>query len=215
MHQFRHDSIQKEQAMNLGDSMKFERVNELKIKGNYVIITVWIMVFLIGLKVNMEEMLICKGIDVIGSEYYRFITALFLHFNLLHLLANAFSLYYIGYFLEKQIRPIQFIIFSLLGGTISNIIFSVLYPNSSIIGGSPICFALIGLIVIYQIFKPESMRFRMGTWYGNWIVGYFFLGNIPIFSHNVSTLVIHMIALVIGMILGFLWVKIDFTKIRE
>ena len=60
--------------------------------------------------------------------------------------------------------------------------FSFVSPyGTRIIGGSPVVFALIGFILISQLMRKSLPRFQLGTWYGNWIVGYAVLGNFSFF----------------------------------
>ena len=79
--------------------------------------------------------------------------------------------------------------------------------SGCIIGGSPVVFALIGFILISQFMRKSLPRFQLGTWYGNWIVGYAVLGNLPFFSGNASTLIIHLMALAVGAAFGALALK--------
>lgn len=76
--------------------------------------------------------------------------------------------------------------------------------SGCIIGGSPVVFALIGFILISQLMRKSLPRFQLGTWYGNWIVGYAVLGNLPFFSGNASTLIIHLMALPVAITLKIL-----------
>ena len=176
--------------------------------GTFIIIGIWIIFFIIGLNVNIIDKFANHGLNILENEYYRFVTGLFLHINFLHLLINIIALFWVGFFLEKQVGAINYFLFSILVGTISEIIFSLIYKDSISIGGSPIVFALIGLILVYQLFKPEVPKFCLGTWYGNWIIGYTILGNIPIFSYNISTLTIHVISLIVAFLIGYICVKI-------
>lgn len=93
-------------------------------------------------------------------------------------------------------------IFSLVSGEIANVIFSFIYPDSQSIGGSPVVFSLIALILVFQLLKKDAPEFKLKTTCGQWIVGYAILGNIPIFSGNISTLVVHAIAFFAAFILG-------------
>ena len=79
----------------------------------------------------------------------------------------------------------------------------MIYRNSVSVGGSPIIFALIGLIIALQVMKTDYSRFRLGTWYGNWTLAYAVLANLSFFSDNfISTLTVHSVALVLGIAMG-------------
>ena len=174
----------------------------------YAIIMIWLLLCIICQKVDLVSRFANKGIAIIGGEYYRFATSLFLHSNLLHALINASALYFVGKYLEPQITPCKLLIFSMLIGVATESIFSMVFKDAIGIGGSPIIFSLIGLIAALQITKTHTSKFQLGTWYGNWIVGYAFLANIPLFSDSfISTLFMHSISAVLGIALGCLCIR--------
>lgn len=168
----------------------------------------WIASYILGIKMNCVEMLANRGMNVIENQYYRFFTGLLLHVNLFHLMVNVIAMYWVGTFLNGQISEWKLLIFSIVSGSAGNIIFSICYPDSTSIGGSPVIFAMIGLICALQLLRADMTRFQFGTAYGEWIVGYAILGNIPIFSKNISTLVIHMISFGAAFLFGAICVKI-------
>lgn len=176
----------------------------VRYKGAFILIIVWICMFMINMHTDLVNNLASKGINKIGVEYYRFITGSLLHVNTLHLLANTFTMFYVGSFLEPRMGSVKMGVFILCATFISNLIFSCIYKNTdSSIGGSICIFAAIGLIIGLQLFKPDFPRFRLGTAYGNWILIYSIVGNIPIMSFmNHTTVVIHGISLITGFIIG-------------
>ena len=60
----------------------------------------------------------------------------------------------------------------------------------------------------HGIMKKDIERFRPNTVETSWMLGYAILGNIPLFSGNISTLVIHLLAFVIAFLLGCIVVKL-------
>ena len=180
------------------------KLKELKnFKSTFIIIAIWIIFYILCSIFGIDSTFYNKGWNSIGNEYYRIFTGMFLHINILHLLANVLALYWIGVFLEEKIGSIKYFLFSIISGTISNLLFTVIYANHQrSLGGSVITFSLIGLIIANQIFDKETERFRLGTWYGNWILAYAILGNLPFFGGGITRLVIHIIALLVGIILS-------------
>lgn len=174
----------------------------------HIWILLWIAVFVIGFKVNCTEMLGNKGINVIRGEYYRFFTGLLVHAGWFHLMINVVSIYFVVGFLKEQVDTIKLLVFSAVVATITNIIFSLMYKESTSIGGSPVVFAMLGLLIVLQIMDKNVERFVLDSLQTKWILGYAILGNIPIFSKNISTFVIHFIAFVIAAILGCIVVKV-------
>lgn len=169
---------------------------------SYGLILLWVIIWLIGQRIDLTWRFAGKGLGQIGHEYYRFGTSLFLHSGLLHLIANVTALYWVGVYLEPQFSTVKLCLFSMLAATLAQFLFSIIYWNSLSVGGSPIVFALIGLIVMLNIMKKAAYEFELGSWYGNWIVGYAVLSSLPILGNDVSVLVIHGISLSFGMLFG-------------
>lgn len=169
----------------------------------------WGTIYLASFKADCFHLLSNKGINIIENQYYRSLTGLFVHVNFFHLSINAVALYWVLYFLDGKINGIKLMIFSMVAGSLTNVIFSMLYPNSQSVGGSPVVFSFIALIAVLQAVKKDLPRFNLHTAYGQWIAGYAILSNIPIFSKNSSTLVIHSIAFLVAFILGMIGMKLN------
>ena len=171
-------------------------------------IAAWGIVSLLSFKVDCAGLLSNRGIHIIGNEYYRFFTGLLVHVNLFHFLINAVALYWVLYFLDQKISDVRLLLFSIVAGTLANVVFSCIYPDSQSVGGSPVVFSLIAFLAVQQLLQKELPRFDFRTAYGQVIIGYAILGNIPVFSKNLSTLVIHAIAFGIAFLLGAAGIKL-------
>lgn len=172
-------------------------------------IVLWGAIYLVSWKVDCFLLFSNRGIQVIGNQYYRFLTGLFVHVNFFHFLINAVTVYCVFYFLGGKINEIKLLVFSIVAGCLTNVVFSILYPNSESVGGSPVVFGLLALLAVLQICSPDLLRFRWKTIYGQWIIGYAVLSNIPIFSKDGSTLTIHLIAFLLAFLLGFVGRKTE------
>lgn len=175
------------------------------LKASLLIAALWTALFILDRCVGLMPALAGKGIGDIGGEYYRYATGPLLHFNLLHLLVNAVTVCWVGYYMEARVGSLRFFLFGLAAGTLAELLYALIFPHSQDnIGGSVWIFAYIGLIVVSKLFRPDYLpRFRLGTWYGNWIVAYAILGNIPFLSFmDGGTVVTHLIALTTGGVLG-------------
>ncbi len=177
---------------------------------NHIWIILWVVIFVLGTKMNTTDILANKGINIIEKEYYRFFTGLLTHVNIVHLVANIVALYFTVDFLYGQVNTFKLLAFSVLAGTMSNYIFSMIYRDSVSVGGSPIIFAMIGLLIALQLQNKDVVRFTLETLQGKWIVGYVILSNIPFFSGNVSTLVVHGISLILAFLISSIGLKLNF-----
>lgn len=78
------------------------------------IIVYMISFFLFGEEMNAYEGMVFGGYNplyvYLNHEYYRLITANFIHFGLLHIAVNCYSLYGIGMFIEASLKPKKYVI---------------------------------------------------------------------------------------------------------
>lgn len=181
----------------------------MHLKLNHIWLIVWIVVFAFGTRVNITDILANKGINIIENEYYRFFTGLFAHVNVLHLVANAVALFFVVDFLYGQVDSLKLLAFSAVVGIVSNLLFSMIYRNSVSVGGSPVIFAMIGLLIALQLQRKDVARFTLDILQGKWIVAYAILSNIPFFSGNLSTLLLHGISLILAFIIASLGIKFN------
>jgi membrane associated rhomboid family serine protease len=91
-----------------------------------------------------------ENIGVAYGQWYRLITAGFLHVSLWHIALNMLALWFLGALLEPAIGRLKFAIVymvSLLAGSLGVIILS---PHEITVGASGAIFGLLGFAVAYQ-----------------------------------------------------------------
>lgn len=84
----------------------------------------------------------------VGGEYYRILTSMFVHANLIHLICNMYSLYIIGNQVETFLGKKKFILIYLLSGILGNIM-SMAFSTSFSVGASGAIFGLMGALVYF------------------------------------------------------------------
>ncbi len=89
-----------------------------------------------------------------NHEYWRFITANFIHFGILHLLVNCYSLYNVGSFMERTFKPKHYTFILLISGIFTNVLPYIMYflfdiGTFSVGGGiSGVIFGLLGAMCV-------------------------------------------------------------------
>ncbi|GHJ57383.1 rhomboid family intramembrane serine protease [Nonomuraea sp. TT08I-71] len=86
---------------------------------------------------------------VAAGEWYRLVTAMFLHYGVVHLLLNMWALWVLGRTLEAVLGPLRFLALYLiagLGGNVAVYLFSA--PNSPAVGASTAIFGLFAAIFV-------------------------------------------------------------------
>ena len=134
-------------------------------------------------------------------EYWRLLTAGFLHDGLWHILVNMFSLYFVGSALEPAIGRLNFVLIyfvSLLAGSFGALLFDPLVPT---LGASGAIFGIFGALIVVARARGIPI-WRSG-------LGYVLVFNL-LFSLSVRGISIgdHLGGLVAGLITGWLIVEV-------
>ncbi len=148
-----------------------------------------------GAKVNSE---------VVQGQWWRLVTAMFLHNGLLHIASNGYALYVIGMDLEGFFGRARFLAVYLiagLAGSISSFAFSPYYASG--VGASGAIFGLIGALAVYFGMYRRLFGKRGNLQFWNIIVvvvlnlGLGFSGILPIDNSA------HIGGLVAGALVGY------------
>ena len=123
---------------------------------------------------------------IADGEYWRLITAGFLHAGFFHLLFNMFSLYILGGLLEPAIGRVRFALIyfvSLLAGSFGALLVES-NPTALTVGASGAIFGLMSAAVIVMRNRGISpMESGLGLWIGLNLLLTFTIPNISIGGH--------------------------------
>lgn len=92
---------------------------------------------------------------VLHHEYWRFLTAGFLHANLTHLLFNVFSLYAVGIILEPLFKKEHYISIYVLSTIFSNLFAFAFQPTTVVVGASGAIFGLFAVTALLSKLSPN------------------------------------------------------------
>ena len=125
-----------------------------------------------------------RGSDVADGDYWRLLTAGFLHASPIHLFFNAFALWILGQMLEPAIGSLRFgLIFfvSLFAGSLGVLLVD---PDSLTVGASGGIFGLLGAAVIVMRNRGiNPMESGLVFWLGLNLLLTFTISNISIGGH--------------------------------
>lgn len=99
--------------------------------------------------------------NIINGEYWRFITPILLHANLVHLLINCYSLYAVGVAVEKIFGHARFLVIYLFAGLLGNI-FSFMFSINPAVGASGAIFGLMGALLYFGLERPALFKAYFG-----------------------------------------------------
>lgn len=83
---------------------------------------------------------------LVGGEYWRFLTPIFIHIGLEHIVMNSVFLYFLGNQIEETIGHWRFVVVYLLSGMMGNIA-SFAFSDAISAGASTSLFGLFGAII--------------------------------------------------------------------
>lgn len=147
-----------------------------------------IVVFILQISFKGFTELFVLNANALNGQYWRFVTAIFLHGGITHLMYNMFALFFFGIALEKLIGSKKFLFVFFSSGIIANIISVNFYESS--LGASG---AIMGIIGTLTIIKPFMMVWAFGLilpmfiaailWVIGDILGVFMPSNVGNIAH--------------------------------
>ncbi len=119
----------------------------------YTLIIINLLVFFIPLLMGNSEYVYNHfasfGPFIKMGEYYRLLTATFLHANIAHLLFNMYALWIIGMQLESFIGKTRFLIVYLFSAIAGSLLSVIVTPNAVSVGASGAIFGLLGALLYF------------------------------------------------------------------
>ncbi|MCQ2556550.1 rhomboid family intramembrane serine protease [Ligilactobacillus equi] len=96
------------------------------------------------------------GPSIYQGQWWRLVTAVFLHGNLEHLLMNMLTLYFMGGYIERFFGHIKMLALYFIGGIAGNIASLSFSPLTVSVGASGAVFALFGAFLMYGQFHRDN-----------------------------------------------------------
>jgi len=206
---------------DLQDVLKFlNPIGKYGATATLILLNLFVFLFMILKGVNIvsptpQELLEIGGNrrgEVMNGEFWRLLSAVFIHGGLMHLAMNLVGLTFSGLFLEKVIGSFKFFICFILCGILASVASIYWHEHTIGVGASGAIFGLYGIILVFNLFKiyPEGERpviwGLIGAYAGIGLL-FGFLGGID----NAA----HFGGLISGAIIGLLFVLISKEKVRE
>ncbi|HSP15881.1 MAG TPA: rhomboid family intramembrane serine protease [Thermoanaerobaculia bacterium] len=136
-------------------------------------------------------------------EYWRVVTAMFLHGNVLHWAANCWALYQLGMLFEVMFGSLRFLVTYFVTGICASVA-SSMFTHGASVGASG---AILGILGAFIFSIRRSPQWRHEPWTRSLIAQLMFWGVLNIilgFSVAYIDNVAHIAGLVSGLLLGFI-----------
>jgi membrane associated rhomboid family serine protease len=130
----------------------------------YVLIAMNVLTFVLQMAIgNLERQLALWPPAVADGEYYRLVTAAFLHYGPTHLLLNMWALYVVGPPLENWLGRLRFVALYAVSGLGGSVLVYLVSPlNSATAGASGAVFGLFGATFVVARFLNLDFRWVVG-----------------------------------------------------
>jgi membrane associated rhomboid family serine protease len=127
---------------------------------------------------------------IVQGQYWRFVTPIFLHANLLHVSLNMLNFVVLGIFLERLVGHMRFLLIYFVTGIVSIIASFYFMPQEISVGASGAIFGLVGAYSIFVLMHRRAFRnggIPVLLWLvivviGNLSIG-FFVPNVDNYAH--------------------------------
>jgi membrane associated rhomboid family serine protease len=121
---------------------------------------------------------------VAQGDWWRLMTAAFLHYGPFHLLLNMLGLYWFGSLLERRIGSGRFVLLYLVSGLAGSAGALVVSPNSATVGASGAIFGILGAgLVLEQQRDYVFGGSALGVIVANLVLTFAWSGNISVGGH--------------------------------
>jgi len=148
---------------------------------------------------GFTEMFVLNSSKALGGEIWRFISSIFLHSGIIHLIYNLFALLFFGGLLEKLIGSKRFLILFFVSGIVANLVSVWFYLSS--LGASGAIYGILGALIVL---KPMMMVWAFGLIMPMFIAGILWVigGVIGIFIPSNTGHIAHLSGIGVGIVLG-------------
>lgn len=145
------------------------------------------------------------------GQWWRLLTCGYLHMGLIHLVGNMAALEIVGTKIEKKIGPVRLLLIYNLGMMVTAFLWCFIFPEGQIVGASLGIFVLLGMLCVELFTKGEKLVITLSRYEKGYLVLYVVAGCFL----GIGTIAVHAIGFVIGMLAGFVMLKIKLRGMAE
>jgi rhomboid protease GluP len=151
--------------------------------------------------------------SVRAGEWWRLITVMFLHANLLHIFLNGFNLYALGKQLEALFGPVRYTAIFFISGLTGSVASFGLHDEIFAVGASGAIFGLVGALIGYFVRQRNQFGF-FGRYYLRSLLTTVGINFVILFFIPGVDNIAHLGGLVGGLVLGYLTSPLyDFSQL--
>ena len=118
-----------------------------------ILMAINIIIFSLGILFNVTDILINIMANnrelILGGQYYRLFTSMFMHIDIIHIVCNMYALYVLGPQAESFFGKFKFTVIYLLSGISASLLSILLNQNGFTLGASGAIFGLLGALLYF------------------------------------------------------------------
>ena len=145
------------------------------------------------------------------GQWWRLLTCGYLHMGIIHLAGNMVALKIVGDKVEEKIGPGKMLLFYNLGTLITAFLWNLIFRNGSMVGASLGIFVLLGMACVGCWKGQEKQRVCFSVAEQRYLIIYTIVGCFL----GIGTIAVHAIGFVIGLLMGFVMLKINMRGMTE
>ncbi len=179
-----------------------ESIKKARITQTLIIInSICFIVFNLLLPIEFILQLVQINEKIINNgEYYRLLTSMFLHADIMHIFSNMIALLFFGTAVENNFSKIEYIIIYFISGLIGNLFSLILLPLNVIsLGASGAIFGLIGAAFILFTVDGDRTLIFLGLFYLLFFIISSLAPGINLWAH--------LFGLIGGILFGYIFIR--------
>lgn len=145
------------------------------------------------------------------GQWWRLLTCGYLHMGIIHLVGNMAALEIVGMKIEKKIGPVRLLLIYNLGTMLTAFLWCFIFPEGQIVGASLGIFVFLGMLCVELFAKGEKQTIALSRYEKGYLVFYVVAGCFL----GIGTIVVHAIGFVIGLLVGFVMLKMNLRGMTE
>lgn len=145
------------------------------------------------------------------GQWWRLLTCGYLHMGIIHLTGNMVALKIVGDKAEEKIGPLKLILFYNLGTMLTAFLWCLIFRNGNIVGASLGIFVLLGMACVWCRKGQEKQRVCFTLAEKRYLIIYAIVGCFL----GIGTIAVHAIGFAIGILAGFVMLKINLRGMAE
>lgn len=145
------------------------------------------------------------------GQWWRLLSCGYLHMGIIHLAGNMVALMIVGSKAEEIIGLLKVILFYNLGTMLTAFLWSLIFKNGTMIGASLGIFVLLGMACVWFLKGQGKQRVCFTLAEKRYLIIYAIVGCFL----GIGTIVVHAIGFVIGLLVGFVMLKMNSRRMTD